>query len=267
MAGGTPARFARFARMWCYNVAMTQQAAVTTPGRLRRIRFSIESLGWRRGVQETITGRRPYEPAEDRSFDEHHGTDTAGSVEPDQLGISDARVRGQAILYLPSPLRVTRWMLDHVGVDPSQRTFVDLGCGKGRVLLVAAQRPFRRVVGIEISEQLADVAATNAERYVGPPARRAGVDVITADVTTVDLPTTDLLIHAYHPFGVEILTRVLTRLEASLAVTPRRVTFAYLMYTAAVDEVAATFAQFPWLRTTRYEQSVRGHYNWLFVSN
>jgi SAM-dependent methyltransferase len=242
-------------------------AGVITPGRLRRVRFSFQSLGWRRALHETATGGRPYVPAEDRSFDERHGTDTAGSVEPDQLGIADETTRGQAILYLPSPLRVTRWMLDHVGVDPAQRTFVDLGCGKGRVLLVAAQRPFRRVVGIEISEQLAAIAADNAERYVGPPARQAGIDVITADVTTVDLPATDLLIHAYHPFGTDILAGVLARLAASLAATPRRVAIAYLVYTAAVPEVVATFERFDWLRVTRYEQSVRGQYNWLLLEN
>ena len=243
---------------------MTTTVGVEPPSRLRRVRHSIASLGWRRAVHETVTGRRPYEPAEDLTFDERHGTDTAGSVEPDQLGIADQVTRSNAILYLPSPLRVTNWMLDHVGVDPSERTFVDLGCGKGRVLLVAAQRPFRRVVGIEVSEQLADIAADNAERYTGPPPRRAGIDVVTADVTTVDLPATDLLIHAYHPFGTEILAGVLARLDTSLQATPRRVTFAYLMYTAAVPEVAATFGRFGW-RATRYEETVRGQYDWLFV--
>ena len=208
--------------------------------------------------------KRAYDPAEDVTFDERHGTDTAGSVEPDKLGIVDDATREQAILYLPSPLRVTNWMLDNVGVDPSERTFVDLGCGKGRVLLVAAQRPFRRIVGIEVSAELADLAADNAERYVGPPPRRAGIDVVTADVTTVDLPATDLLIHAYHPFGSEILAGVLARLDASLAAVPRRVTFAYLMYTSAVAEVAATFGRFGW-RPTRYEETVRGQYDWLFV--
>ena len=115
-----------------------------------------------------------------------------------------------------------------------------------------------------MSEQLADIAADNAERYAGPPPRRAGIDVVTADVTTVDLPATDLLIHAYHPFGTAILAGVLARLDASLQAVPRRVTFAYLMYTAAVPDVVATFRRFGW-RPTRYEETVRGQYDWLFV--
>jgi predicted RNA methylase len=237
------------------------------PGKRRRLQFSIESLGWRRALHEAATGRWPYQPAEDRTFDQQHGTDTAGSIEPERLGIDDDAVRDQAILYLPSPVRVTQWMLDNVGVDPAERTFVDLGCGKGRVLMVAAQRPFRRVVGVEISEELVAIASSNARCYRPPPEHRCDIDVLRADATTVDLPETDLLIHAYHPFGSDILTAVLARLEASLAITPRRVTIAYLAYTHAVEEVAATLGNFDWLRIVRYEQSLRGHYNWIFVEN
>ena len=112
----------------------------------KRITFSFQSLGWRRAAHELITKRRPYDPARDTSFDDRHETDTAGSVKADDLGIDDEERRQQAILYLPSPPRVTNWMFDHVDVHPSTCMFVDLGCGKGRVLLIAAQRPFRPAV-------------------------------------------------------------------------------------------------------------------------
>ncbi|MET0143279.1 MAG: class I SAM-dependent methyltransferase [Ilumatobacteraceae bacterium] len=240
---------------------------VGAPGRLRRIRFSFESLGWRRAAQELVTKRRPYVPADDQSFDQDHGTDTSGSVEPDQLGIADPGVRDEAILYLPSPLRVTRWMLDRVGVDPAATTFVDLGCGKGRVLLVAAARPFRRVVGIEISSDLAAIARRNVERYRPPPPLAAPIDVVEGDVTTADLPDGDLLIHLYHPFETAITDIVLRRLGEALQRSPRHVTIAYLSYTEAVGRVSTLLDGFDWLHLVRYEQSVRGHYNWLLYSN
>src|SRR5262245_35460876 len=95
-------------------------------------------------------------PESDLEFDALHGTDTAGSVDPDDLGIN-AESSKLAIRYLPSPLRVTSWMLDRIGIDPREYAFLDLGCGKGRVLLVAAQRPFRKIVGVEISAELAAI--------------------------------------------------------------------------------------------------------------
>jgi SAM-dependent methyltransferase len=241
-------------------------AAIETPGRLHQVRYSLECLGWRRTLGELME-RRPYDPATDVTFDGLHGTDTAGSVEPEHLGIVDEQLRRDAILYLPSPPSVTSWMLEQIDVDPPSATFIDLGCGKGRVLLVAAERPFRRVLGVEISEQLVAVARQNAQRYRPPPVLRTEIDVLQADVTTVDLPTTDLLIHLYHPFDPSITAAVLRRLEASLATTPRRVTIAYLLYSSAAGPVTEMFTGFPWLHRLRYEQSIRGRYDWLFYGN
>ena len=90
--------------------------------------------------------------------------------------------------------------------------------------------------------------------------------MINADVTTVDLPTTDLLVHLYHPFETTIFAEVLQRLEDSLA-TPRRVTIAYLAYSSAVAPVVETLERFPWLHLVRYEQSIHGHYDWMFWTN
>ena len=242
-------------------------ARVATPPPWRRVRFTLASLGWRRGLLETATHRWPYEPAKDRSFDDRHGTSTGGSVETDHLGIADTATRDAAILYLPSPESVTNWMLDRVDVVPRDTTFVDLGCGKGRVLLIAAQRPFRRVIGVEISPELAAIAEQNRLEYRPPPSLRADVEIANDDVTTFDMPPGDLLLHLYHPFQPEITAKVLERLERSLADPPRRVVLAYLAYTHAVEPVTAMLADFPWLGPVRYEQSVRGHYNWLIASN
>jgi SAM-dependent methyltransferase len=232
-----------------------------------QVKFTVESLGWRRGALELLTGRRPYEPASDRSFDIEHGTDTAGSVSPAELGIDDAERRDKAILYLPSPPRVTRWLFNHVGIDFSDFTFVDLGCGKGRVLLIAAERPFRRIVGVEISAELAAIARANVASYQPESQRIREIEVVNIDAAAFDMPDGDLLLHLYHPFDPEISAAVLRRLETSLTDAPRRVVVGYLLYTAAVEPVKSVFSGFPWLRLVRYEQSRRGHYNWLLYSN
>ncbi len=235
--------------------------------KLRRIRFSIASTGLRRGLADTATLLLGYDPERDRSFDARYGTDTAGSVQPAQLGIADAAIREQAILYLPSPTRVTRWMLDHVGIAHADFSFIDLGCGKGRVLLVASEYPFRRILGVEISPDLTAIARANIERYQPESRRCRDVQVHNGDATRFEFPDTNLLIHLYHPFEPTITAAVLSRLQTALDAAPRKVLIAYLLYTAAVAPVEAVFARFPWLRRTRYEQSVLGTYNWLFYSN
>jgi SAM-dependent methyltransferase len=234
--------------------------------KLQRVRFSVESVGLGRTVADVLTHLLAYRPDRDDTFDRAFHTDTAGSVAPSELGIADALVREQAILYLPSPARVTRWMLDRLGIDHRTFSFVDLGCGKGRVLLVASEYPFQRVIGVEISAQLSEIARSNVEKY-RPRARRcSNVDVQAIDATTVDFPDTDLVVHLYHPFEAAITSAVLSRLETSFRSKPRKVVVAYLLYAKAFESVEAVFAQFPWLVRRRYERSVLGQYNWLVYS-
>jgi hypothetical protein len=95
----------------------------------------------------------------------------------------------------------------------------------------------------------------------------APIEIIHADVTMVDLPEGDLLMHLYHPFETPVTEAVLRRLEASNNFSRRRVTIAYLAYTEAVPRVRAVFERLAWLHEVRYEQSVRGQYNWLLFSS
>jgi SAM-dependent methyltransferase len=208
-----------------------------------------------------------YRAERDRSFDRRFGTDTGGKVATGDLGISDAERQEQAILYLPSPAPVTRWMLENVGLDHREYSFVDLGCGKGRVVLCAAAYPFKRVVGVDISESLVQIARRNVDIFPARARRCDDVQVLNADATTLDFPETNILLHLYHPFESEVTAAVLGRLEQSLAQKPRRVVIAYLLYTAAVPGVREVFGRFPWLKETRYEHSLLGNYDWLFFSN
>jgi SAM-dependent methyltransferase len=234
---------------------------------LRRLRYSIASTGLSRVLMEAGSRLLSYRPETDRSFDARYGTDTSGRLEPSSLGIADAELRERAIVYLASPEKVTRWMLDNVEVIPHERSFVDLGCGKGRVLLVAAQRPFRSVIGVELSPELSTIARHNLERFPARFRKCQELRVENADATSFDFPDTDLLIHLYHPFEPDITGRALQRLHASILERPRRVTIAYLLYTGAVGPVREVFAAHPWLRETRYEHSLFGNYDWLFFAD
>jgi SAM-dependent methyltransferase len=235
--------------------------------KVRRLRHSIASSGLGRTLADIVAQKVAYRPADDHSFDRKYGTETSGSREPSELGIADPALREKAILYLPSPASVTRWMLQNVGIEHARCSFVDLGCGKGRVLLVASEFPFARIVGVDISTDLCAVARRNAETFQPPTRRCRDIQVENVDATTFEFPEGDLLIHLYHPFSPELTYRILERLGASLRERPRRVVVAYLLYTGAMAEVEAMFARVPWLTRARYEHSVTGQYDWLFYSS
>lgn len=54
-----------------------------------------------------------------------------------------------------------RALMASLSAPVDELTFVDLGAGKGRAMLLASELPFRRIVGVEFSPELCDVARRN----------------------------------------------------------------------------------------------------------
>ena len=100
---------------------------------------------------------------------------------------------------------------------PERSTLVDVGAGLGRVVLHAARRPYRQIVGIELSPALVEVAKDNRAAYRGERACR-DIRLVRADAATFAFPRGDLVVYLYNPFGAEVLAPMLDRLTAD----PRR---------------------------------------------
>jgi SAM-dependent methyltransferase len=149
-------------------------------------------------------------------FDRAHGTDTSGFVSALELPVSEYSSSNNHFHYWGSQPSFIR---SAVGALPSPETFtfIDLGCGKGRALLVASEFPFRDIIGIELSPFLAGIARKNAEiinkRFPG----RTRVRVEEGDACTYRFPSGNIVLFLYNPFGKEILLKVVAELEATLA--------------------------------------------------
>jgi cyclopropane fatty-acyl-phospholipid synthase-like methyltransferase len=107
------------------------------------------------------------------------------------------------------------------GGDYSRYTFIDMGSGKGRVLFVAAEYPFRKVIGVEFSNALHDDAVANLKRYKFPRRRCADIEPVHADAREFEFPNDNLVIYLFNPFGPEVMERMLKNLERSLEKHPR----------------------------------------------
>jgi cyclopropane fatty-acyl-phospholipid synthase-like methyltransferase len=107
------------------------------------------------------------------------------------------------------------------GGEYSKYTFIDVGSGKGRVLFVAAEYPFRKVMGVEFSNALHDDAVANLKRYKFPGRRCSDIEPVHADAREFEFPNDNLVIYLFNPFGEEVMERMLANLERSLARHPR----------------------------------------------
>jgi hypothetical protein len=112
-------------------------------------------------------------------------------------------------------------------LDLHDFTFIDLGSGKGRTLLMASDYPFRLIVGVELLPALQHIAGQNLAQYQSPSQKCFALESVCADATTYTFPNTPLLIYLFNPFPEAVLRRVLQNLSESLRNHPRP---AYLLY-------------------------------------
>jgi SAM-dependent methyltransferase len=105
--------------------------------------------------------------------------------------------------------------------------FLDLGSGKGRTLLMAADYPFRRIVGVELLPTLHQAAQENLSKYRSESQKCFSLESICADATDFPLPVEPIVLYLFNPFPEAGLKRVIANLEQSLREHPRVV---YVLY-------------------------------------
>lgn len=174
--------------------------------------------------------RRKSAAAPVHPFDEIHGVETGGLIPAAQLVTghsSDAHVTAYYGVA-PSILRnlVEIW-LETGPPHPFKRyTFVDIGAGKGRAMLVASEMPFKQVLGVELNPVMANLAQRNvdhwtASRKADPVARKhAPLKLMHQDALDLRFPATPCLAFLFHPFETPQMKKLLRHLEEQFAGRP-----------------------------------------------
>lgn len=205
---------------------------------VRRVRHWVANRGWRASLAEalrqirsavvwqSIEGVSDKGTGETHPFDLRHGVDTSGLIWGERLGSGQQEEYWATGYYGISP-SIFWQAMDRLGLDWTRYTFVDVGCGKGRALMLALRYPFRRAWGVELSAELAAVANQNFDRFQAEWRCNLPVEAIAGDATILKLPPGPLILYLYHPFAAPVMRKFLTHLHASLEQEPRQV---YLLY-------------------------------------
>jgi cyclopropane fatty-acyl-phospholipid synthase-like methyltransferase len=115
----------------------------------------------------------------------------------------------------------------------------DIGCGKGRVLCVAAKAGVKKCVGIELCHDLAEQARRNAQTMHGP---KAPIEIQTADAALADY-SEGTVYCLFNSFGAPTMKRMLERIRQSLETDPRHIRIGY-----ACPDFAEVLEGTRWLR-------------------
>jgi SAM-dependent methyltransferase len=146
-----------------------------------------------------------------------------------QYGIRTSGFLPGSVLRLPDPDKKNTAYIGYLGVQPSiirralnllphhnNATFLDLGCGKGRALMVASEFPFRSVIGVEISRELVRVAKKNAQVMGQNLPEQTPITVVNGNALDYALPEGNLIVFLYNPFGEYLIRGLLTKIETAL---------------------------------------------------
>jgi predicted RNA methylase len=138
-------------------------------------------------------------------------------------GIVNDATESDSHYYSTIPYHPTLAILHSLSLRSSD-VFVDIGCGKGRVLCCASRFRIREVIGVEMDKALCDIAEYNAKKVHG----RKSI-IKTFNVSAEDFNyRTGTVYYLFNPFGVSTMSRVLTKMERSLRSQSRKLTIVYV---------------------------------------
>jgi len=177
----------------------------------------------------------------DADYDWNHRVDTTSAA----VGWRDRLLGVFHSPYQPTEPALFNEMLDTLQDTTSLNfpdfTFIDLGSGKGRTLLMASDYPFRRIVGVELLPALHQIAQENLRKYQSESQKCFAIEALCADATLFPFPAEPTVLYLFNPFPESGLRRLLANLDVSLRESPRQV---YVLYhnpllEHAVQEYAA----------------------------
>jgi SAM-dependent methyltransferase len=145
--------------------------------------------------------------------------------------------------YQPTDATLFHEMISKLEIDFSEFVFIDVGSGKGRVLLMAADYPFRRVVGIELLPELHRIALENVSKYESESQKCFAIESVCVDACKFEFPDEPLVLYLFNPLPESGLVMFLESLERSVRESPRPV---FLLYHNPVLEQVA--AECEWLK-------------------
>jgi SAM-dependent methyltransferase len=162
-----------------------------------------------------------------RWFDWRYHVITCGEADPRELTVVGENAV-HAVVYIPTTPRSGRYMLRNLPVsDFSSYTFIDMGSGKGRMLLLAAELPFRRILGVEFASDLSALAQKNVKTYRNSSQACFQIEPLHMDAMLFEFPPEPSIIYFFYPFERFVMEPVIRNLNRSLEEHPRDVIVVY----------------------------------------
>jgi SAM-dependent methyltransferase len=175
-------------------------------------------------------------------FDRAHGVDTDGLIYADPPhNQNNAGYYATAPSLFRGALDLWSATLPPSGHSIGHYTLIDIGCGKGRVLMLAAAYEFREVVGVELDPRLTRIARKNLRRWAARRHSSAPIRIIEADALHIPLPDTPAVLFYFNSFERAMTETWLARLAelARRRTSPLDLIYIHAEFDALVRRIPA----------------------------
>jgi SAM-dependent methyltransferase len=165
-------------------------------------------------------------------FDLEFGVRTSGLIAGRHLKSGHRHDRHNTAYFgvAPSVFKslLARWRRSRPAAPINEFVFVDVGSGMGRAVLLAAELPFREVVGVELNPTLARIARKNATVWRAAGRAQAPMRMICGDAVEFQFPKGPCVAFLFNPFGAPVLRRLLKMLAKEFAGRPGHLDLLYV---------------------------------------
>jgi len=174
-----------------------------------------------KGKRRRLPGLTLAEGYTPHPFDVQHGVRTSGLIAGRHLGLGHKHDRHNTAYYgvAPSVLQglIVRWRRSRPVAPIDGFTFIDFGAGMGRAVMLAAELPFRDVVGVEINPMLARIARKNLAVWRASGRACAPMRIECRDAAEFRFPAGPCVAFLFNPFGAPVMRRLLKQVSETFA--------------------------------------------------
>jgi SAM-dependent methyltransferase len=163
----------------------------------------------------------------DQAFDRDTGVDTGGVDHLYDLTITSKNARFGTSHIASDPGEFAEAMAS-VDIDLAGATFIDMGSGKGRALLLATAYHFKQIIGVEFAAELHHLAEANMASLAATGKSDPRITLIHGDATTYPLPDGPLVLYFFNPFDSEVMRPIAEMVMTSWRDTPRLIRAVYV---------------------------------------
>lgn len=148
------------------------------------------------------------------------GEDELNSLKEKGIDISHAHI------YMPVNYFILERLMNEIAKYDHNKTLLDLGCGKGRVMIVAAAYGFEQISGIDISKEFCNEATATTVSYAEKNPQ-VHFTIINQDALSYDIPDNICCVFLFNPFDELIMTGVVSNILKSQCAYPRTLRVIY----------------------------------------